>query len=261
MLVLDQGCLEKKDYFSPFALTEQLIAEAFDTKETILHFWQLDHAVILGMKDTRLSHLETGLTYLKDQGYQPIVRNSGGLGVVADTGILNISLILPQPPEGKFAIDIGYEKMTAWMQQTFATIGEIVPGEVVHSYCPGTFDLSISGQKIAGISQRRNQQGMAVMLYLSVNEPQFSRGELMEQFYQLSLDPLSDSGYPEIFPNSMTSLEKLIGKEVAIEQVKQQLLTAFQHSYRTYPNPEKLYEQRDYKTRLFNMKKRNEGIL
>ena len=40
-------------------------------------------------------HFKDGIQYLTDEvGYNAIVRNSGGLGVVLDQGVLNISLIL-----------------------------------------------------------------------------------------------------------------------------------------------------------------------
>lgn len=39
---------------------------------------------------------------------------------------------------------------------------EIKAYEIEHSYCPGSYDLSIGGQKFAGISQRRVKGGVAV---------------------------------------------------------------------------------------------------
>lgn len=259
MLLVDQGLLQKKDYFTPFALTDQLILEADRQKETILHFWQLDHAVILGMKDTRLPNLSAGLDYLRKNQYQPIVRNSGGLGVVADEGILNISLIFPQPEKNKLMIDAGYEEMTRLIQQTFSSLGEIIPGEIKASYCPGTFDLSISGQKIAGIAQRRNQSGMAVMLYLSVTKPQGDRGRLMREFYNTSLDEVIDHDYPKILPDSMTSLEEVSGTIWTIEEIKNNLKSQFDRLLDI--SDIDFSEQSHYSARLENMKKRNEGIL
>lgn len=44
--------------------------------------------------------------------------------------------------------------------------------EIVGSYCPGSYDLSINGQKFAGISQRRIRNGVAVQIYLCVNGKQ-----------------------------------------------------------------------------------------
>ncbi|MFD1899755.1 hypothetical protein GQR36_05870 [Enterococcus termitis] len=36
-----------------------------------------------------------GVSTLKHAGYNTIIRNAGGLGVIADKGILNVSLIIP----------------------------------------------------------------------------------------------------------------------------------------------------------------------
>ena len=46
---------------------------------------------------------------------------------------------------------------------------EIEAREIVGSYCPGSYDLSIKGKKFAGISQRRIRKGVAVQIYLCVN--------------------------------------------------------------------------------------------
>ncbi len=61
------------------------------------------HTVILGIHDSRLPYLQDGIRYLtEERGYNAIVRNSGGLGVVLDQGVLNISLIF----KGKHDITI-----------------------------------------------------------------------------------------------------------------------------------------------------------
>ncbi|MFD1899754.1 hypothetical protein GQR36_05865 [Enterococcus termitis] len=57
VFLYDQQCLTKKDYFMPFALTDVLTTFAGINQQPIIHFWQLDQAMILGMKDTRVSNL------------------------------------------------------------------------------------------------------------------------------------------------------------------------------------------------------------
>ena len=58
--------------------------------------WVHHKTIVLGIQDTKLPFLKEGRQFLEDQGYQSIVRNSGGLAVVLDEGVLNISLILPE---------------------------------------------------------------------------------------------------------------------------------------------------------------------
>ncbi len=87
--------LSKKRLF-PFRIN-RYINEIFQrTPADLLHFWQYDCTVILGMKDVRTPFLRDGIQTLKDAGYAPVIRNSGGLGIVSDEGILNISLIFPR---------------------------------------------------------------------------------------------------------------------------------------------------------------------
>ena len=72
-----------------------------------------------------------------------------------DEGVLNISMILS---EQNTAIDIptGYEMMLEFVKLLFPEAGDRIKAyEIVGSYCPGSYDLSIDGLKFAGISQRR----------------------------------------------------------------------------------------------------------
>ena len=91
-----------------------------------------------------------GIASLQENDYSVVVRNAGGLGVIADSGILNVSLILPNNSEHKLSIDAAYELMWAWLRQSFPE-KEIDAFEITTSYCPGTYDLSIGGQSLQGL--------------------------------------------------------------------------------------------------------------
>ena len=83
-----------EEMLTPFALDETLIRHL--TKEEdgpFVHFWTLEDIVILGMTDTKVPYLEQGLERLRAHGFTPIVRQAGGLAVVSNEGILNISLL------------------------------------------------------------------------------------------------------------------------------------------------------------------------
>ena len=83
------------------------------------------------------------------------MRNSGGLGVVLDQGVLNISLIFKGQTEA--TIDEAFTVMYLLICKMFEDEDvEISTHEIERSYCPGKFDLSIDGKKFAGISQRRS---------------------------------------------------------------------------------------------------------
>ncbi|MDB7101093.1 MULTISPECIES: lipoate--protein ligase family protein [Enterococcus] len=233
-IILDQEVYHTND-FSPFALTDILTENSKKKQQTFLHFWQYQQTVILGMKDTRTPFLADGIKVIQHAGFTPVIRNAGGLGIISDQGILNISLIFPQEDENRISIDEGYEKMLALTRQAFPVYADKIEAyEIKESYCPGTYDLSIDGKKFAGIAQRRIKNGISVMMYLSVNGDQEKRGELMRQFYQQALkEQFGTDGYPAVRPTSMETLEELFATSLTVVQVKESFIKAFDTMYPT----------------------------
>ncbi|MFS1247719.1 lipoate--protein ligase family protein [Enterococcus lactis] len=227
---LDQHIYQKND-FSPFALTDILTEYSKEHQQIFLHFWQYDCTVILGMKDVRTPFLRDGIQTLKDAGYAPVIRNSGGLGIVSDEGVLNISLIFPQNDQKKITIDGAYEQMLRLTKYAFLK-APIQAFEITHSYCPGTYDLSIHGKKFAGIAQRRIKNGISIMMYLSVNGNQEKRGQVMKRFYQSALkESFGTNGYPAVDPATMATLEELLDHPLLVEEVKEAFAKAFEKLY------------------------------
>ena len=72
--------------------------------------WVHEASVVLGIQDHRLPYVQQGMELLESRGYHPIVRNSGGLAVVLDEGILNISIVLSEQKES-LSINDGYDVM------------------------------------------------------------------------------------------------------------------------------------------------------
>jgi octanoyl-[GcvH]:protein N-octanoyltransferase len=188
--------------------------------------WVHHNTMVLGIQDTRLPFLQEGIQYLASEGYQPIVRNSGGLAVVLDEGVLNISLIFPEKEKG-IDINRGYEVMWQLIQKMFADFSQPIEArEIVGSYCPGSYDLSIGGKKFAGISQRRLKRGVAVQIYLCVNGSGSKRAELVRGFYELAKKEVETKFvYPEVVPAVMASLSELLDVEMMITDVMLRLLT------------------------------------
>lgn len=185
-----------------------------------LRTWVHRQTVVLGIQDHRLPYLEDGMEYLRTQGFSPIVRNSGGLAVVLDEEVLNISLVFSENGE---AIDIpaGYEAMVDFVKLLLPEVEEKIEAyEIVGSYCPGDYDLSIGGKKFAGISQRRIRQGIAVQIYLCVGGSGSDRAELVREFYDRALqgEPTKFS-YPEIKPDVMASLVELTGLPLTVQDL------------------------------------------
>lgn len=172
--------------------------------------WVHHKTVMLGIQDTKLPHLQDGLDVLQENGFNYVVRNSGGLAVVLDEGVLNISLIFSEK-EHPISIDDAFQAMVDFIRETLAPF-EILfkSGEINRSYCPGRYDLSCDGRKFAGISQRRVKQGVAVQIYLCVSGSGSERARLIRDFYQSGLQSQQTRfAYPDIDPHVMASLEEI----------------------------------------------------
>jgi octanoyl-[GcvH]:protein N-octanoyltransferase len=191
------------------------------TARTWVHY----NTIVLGIQDTKLPFLEDGLEYLQQQGYHAIVRNSGGLAVVLDEGVLNISLILPEAEKG-IDINRGYDAMWLLVKNMFADFNPSIEArEIEGSYCPGSYDLSIAGKKFAGISQRRLRKGIAVQIYLCVNGSGSKRAALIKEFYQVAhKGEQTKFVYPVVTPDVMSSLSELLGVHFTVGDIMLRLL-------------------------------------
>lgn len=206
--------------------------ESFAMDDTLCHLvgqkmtvptvrtWVHDETIVLGIQDHRLPHIDDALPSLHEAGYKTIVRNSGGLAVVLDEGVLNISIILSEQ-DGSIDIPEGYESMLSFVQMLFPEAADQIEAyEIVGSYCPGTYDLSIGGRKFAGISQRRLRQGVAVQVYLCVEGSGAKRAELIRDLYENGLrGEQTKFTYPKILPEVMASLSELLGEQLTVSDV------------------------------------------
>jgi octanoyl-[GcvH]:protein N-octanoyltransferase len=191
--------------------------------------WVHRNTIVLGIQDSKLPFLEEGIQYLEAKGYDVIVRNSGGLAVVLDEGVLNLSLIFPEKDKG-IDINRGYDAMWALVKSMFAEYNQKIEArEIVGSYCPGSYDLSINGKKFAGISQRRIKKGVAVQIYLCVNGSGSERAETVKGFYEHSKKgEQTKYAYPDIVPDVMSSLAELLEIELTVQDVMLKFLKVLQ---------------------------------
>ena len=206
-----------------FAYTNALLWLTAAQQQPIVHFWQLQPTVILGLLDQRLPQLARGLDYLQTAGYQVMLRNSGGLAVVADPGVLNVSLFLPAERE-HYSITAAYQLMVDYVQAVWPQL-QIKTGEIAQSYCPGDYDLSIAGRKIAGMSQRRTANALVIMLYVSIDGNQIARSQLIHQFYQISLAGQSDTRFPDVDPQVMTTVADQLTSPYNVAQARERFTT------------------------------------
>ncbi|MWV56245.1 lipoate--protein ligase family protein [Streptococcus zhangguiae] len=210
------------------SIDELILADVFlkeidrQKGQLIWHLWPLERTVILGMADCRLPHFERGVELIRQHGYQPLVRSIGGLAVVADAGIVNLSLIIPDHLGGK-KLDMGqaYQLMVVCLKEILPVAAhEVEVREISDSYCPGTYDLSIRGQKFAGLAQRRIKSGIAISAYISLSGKQEERGVLIREFYRVAAgDSVPQPTYPKVNPASMATLSDLLAQPVRMEDV------------------------------------------
>ncbi|WP_227936980.1 lipoate--protein ligase family protein [Alkalihalobacillus deserti] len=191
--------------------------------------WVHHQTVVLGIQDSRLPCIDAGRSLLQSNGYRAIVRNSGGLAVVLDEGVLNLSLIIKE--EKGLSIDDGYNLMFSLIKKMFATYPvDIEAYEIIGSYCPGSFDLSIVGRKFAGISQRRIRGGIAVQIYLCVTGSGSARAKLIQHFYEKAVqESPTKFTYPDVQPETMASLNELLEANLSIADVMLLLLKTLQN--------------------------------
>lgn len=180
--------------------------------------WVHDQTVVLGIQDHRLPFIQEGIQLLNNYGYRAIVRNSGGLAVLLDSGVLNISIIMSEQA-GTIHINSGYDIMVDFIKLLFPEAAEKIEAyEIIGSYCPGSYDLSIDGKKFAGISQRRLRQGVAVQIYLCIEGSGSERAKLIKDFYDISLKKEETKfAYPTIQPEVMASLSELLNKRITVQ--------------------------------------------
>ncbi|MGQ4669080.1 lipoate--protein ligase family protein, partial [Metabacillus halosaccharovorans] len=185
-----------------------------------------------------------------------------GLAVVLDKDVLNISLIFPESEKG-IDIDRGYDAMLDLIKHMLKDYdANIEAREIVGSYCPGSYDLSINGKKFAGISQRRLRGGVAVQIYLCVTGSGEDRADLIRQFYGLSLKKEQTKFvFPTIKPETMSSLSDLLGVDLTVEKLLYQLLfTLKEHSQDLISSSLTVEEQLLFQQNLVRMIDRNEKV-
>lgn len=214
-----------EEKLTSFADTNALLEICDKFQRPFLHFWTTERpTLILGINDRHLPKLSLGLKSLKNNHFDYFLRNSGGLAVVSDPDVLNISLFIPLA-ETTYSVDEAYEEIAGLIQLCWPSL-PIKTYEIVHSYCPGKFDLSVDDQKFAGIAQRRTPNALVLMLYMSVSGNQDFRSQTVADFYTQGGAYTQDRWqFPTVDKTTMTTLAALDLPTITIPEVEQQLLT------------------------------------
>lgn len=263
--IIDQTSLGSAfDAMQSFAIDDTLCTSVGSGQsDSTMRAWVHHNTVVLGIQDTRLPYLQDGIEYLKRQGYRVIVRNSGGLSVVLDEGVLNVSLIFPDAEKG-IDINRGYDAMYELIQRILAPYDTMIEAkEIVGSYCPGSYDLSINNRKFAGISQRRIRGGIAVQIYLCASGSGSQRANVIREFYEAGLkNEETKFVYPKIVPDTMASLSELLQKDITVSSLMIPLLQTLKETgAKLSPIPLSHHEMQLFDYHLERMHNRNEKAL
>ena len=263
--IIDQSSLDSQFHaLQSFAMDDTLCTTVGSgSSPATMRSWVHQNTIVLGIQDTRLPYLQEGVQFLQDQGYNVVVRNSGGLAVVLDEGVLNVSLILRET-ENSIDINRGYDAMWNLIQRMLKDYNATIEAkEIIGSYCPGSYDLSIQSKKFAGISQRRTRGGIAVQIYLCAKGSGADRAALIRDFYRISLKGEQTKFiYPSIVPKTMASLSELLGESIHVSDLMMRLLQNLQHMTDTLiPSQLTSEEVPIYESNLARVVERNNKIL
>ena len=171
-----------------------------------------------------------------------------------------MSIIIPA--SRKLSINDGYDMMLQFIRELFKPYTEDIEAyEIVGSYCPGDYDLSIHGIKFAGISQRRIRNGIAVQIYLDIAGSSQARAKIVKDFYAISLRGASTTyDYPNINPNVMGTVNGLLGTSFTVNDCISMIRQLLAANYGIEGETLLLEEEEPFLKRLKQMQKRNERL-
>ncbi|CAM3306584.1 lipoate--protein ligase family protein [Paenibacillus lupini] len=213
LILLDRmNDFSEEDPLYAFALDELLCRSTGRGGPAVCHVWRHPRAFIMGLRDSRLPGAGAARNLLETAGWATAVRNSGGAAVPLDTGVVNLSLILPKSNAMDFHFHNNFEQMYELIRLALQGSGKSVDkGEITGAYCPGDFDLSIGGYKFCGIAQRRQAQAIVVQAFIVAEGSGAERARLVRSFYNQAAAGADPELYPLVVENSMASLEELAG--------------------------------------------------
>jgi lipoate-protein ligase A len=103
------------------------------------------------------------------RGWPVHIRATGGAPVPQFPGMLNLALAYRLDAERSWSLDDGYRHLAGVLTAALGELGLAAEiGEIADAFCPGRYDLSLGGRKIAGLAQRRRRTadgGQAVLAH------------------------------------------------------------------------------------------------
>ncbi|TXK79334.1 biotin/lipoate A/B protein ligase family protein [Paenibacillus sp. N3.4] len=264
MVVLDRSRIaDQQEILYAFALEELLCRVIGKGAPPILHIWRHPRAFVMGLRDSRLPKAAHANAWLRGQGFETAVRNSGGAAVPLDSGVVNVSLLLPKEG-GDMEHRKDFELMVTCIREVMNKMTSAIDqGEVMGSFCPGEFDLSVGGQKFCGIAQRRQQYAIAVQAFIIVEGQGESKAAIAKEFYSRAADLAAPNDYPHVASGSMASLAESLEIPLTAEAFIQNLLAVMcekgievrdRHNIEMYPKEEEIVKMIDLLKNRYHIK-------
>lgn len=233
------------------AIDDYTIRNASD-QEMVLHMFQHE-GINMGYDDLHLENFNHGLKYLKANDERVIIRSSGGRSIVADEGVLNLSLIF----KSEMSMDENYEYFSDFIKSALRPlVKEIDVKEIKGACCPGKTDMSINGKKFCGTAQRRVKDTTALVCYISINGDQDRRNKLVKGFYDAC-----ETDDVFIDENTMDSLSNLLQKEISVQEVVRLFEKEFSRHTSVMSYQSDIKTKDGYKQALEITMKRNKDVI
>lgn len=193
-----------------FAWEEVMCRRVGEGQLPVAHIWRHPDAFVAGLRDRRLPQAVEAMERMRSQGTAVCVRPSGGAAVPLNPGVVNVSLILPNPGRAinihddfRVMASLIAESLTPWSSHART-------GEIEGAFCPGDYDVSVGGLKFCGIAQRRQAKAYIITAFIIVEGQGDQLAADVRQFYQDAADGANE-GYPDVRPGTMASLQELAG--------------------------------------------------
>jgi lipoate-protein ligase A len=120
--------------------------------------WRMTPCLVVPSRVASLAGFEAATAHSAAHGWPVLVRSTGGAPVPQFPGMLNIALAYRMAADTPWSIDDAYRHLAALLTDALKPLGlRAETGEIADAFCPGRYDLSLDGRKIAGLAQRRKR--------------------------------------------------------------------------------------------------------
>lgn len=205
----------RMDVLSPLAWEELACRQVGKGAAPVMHLWRHPSALVIGHRDRRLPYAPQAMERMRSAGISVCVRPSGGAAVMLDRGVLNLSLILPNPQRA-ISLHEDFRLMAGLIAEALAPwSAEAQTGEITGSFCPGDYDVSVRGRKFCGIAQRRQAKAYIITAFVMIEGSGAERAQAVQRFYAAAAGDtpadMHQPDYPRVNPATMGSLAELAG--------------------------------------------------